>query len=108
MLAPLVVVGVAVLLLWGVGRARQAVAASFVGLAVASFVVPSWGRGTNQVALALTARSQFGPALAGTLNPMSARYGVPPVLLLAAPSPSAPAPPGPAASSWPAPCAPAS
>ena len=82
-LAPLVFVVVAVALLRGLRPAKQALAASFVGLAVVSFVVPSWGRGTNQVALALTGRSQFGPALAGTYNPMSARYGVAPVLLLA-------------------------
>ncbi len=82
-LAPVVVVVVAVALLRGLSRAKQTLAASFVGLAVVSFVVPSWGRGTDQVALALSARSQFGPALAGTYNPMSARYGVAPVLLLA-------------------------
>ncbi len=82
-LAPVLVVGLVVILVSGLDRSRQALAASLVTLAVVSFVVPAWGRGTNQVALALTARSQFGAALAGTYNPMSARYGVPPVLFLA-------------------------
>ena len=67
----------------GVARSRRVLAAALVASAVACFVVPAWGRGTNQVAVALTARSMFGAAFAGHYNPMSGRYGVAPVLALA-------------------------
>jgi hypothetical protein len=83
LVAPVLVVGGLILAGRGVARSRRLLAAALVGSGVACFVVPAWGRGTNQVAVALTARSMFGAAFAGHYNPMSGRYGVAPVLALA-------------------------
>ena len=81
--APLVVLVGLAALLPGIGRRKQGVVAAFMALAVASFVVPVWGRGTNQVALALPLHSIFGAAQAGHYSPMATRYSVTPILLLA-------------------------
>jgi hypothetical protein len=77
-----VLVGLA-LLLPGLDRRRQVVVCTFVGLALLAFLVPVWGRGTNQVALQLPAHSIFGAAQAGRYDPMATRYSVVPILLLA-------------------------
>jgi hypothetical protein len=82
-MVPVVALVGLVLLLAGSGRRNQLLAIALVGLALVCFLVPAWGRGTNQVALALTARTIFGPAQAGRYNPMSTRYVVAPVFLLA-------------------------
>ncbi len=81
--APLVVLVGLAALGTGIGRRKQGVAASFVGLALAAFLVPVWGRGTNQVALSLPLHSIFGAAQAGRYDPMATRYSVVPILLLA-------------------------
>jgi hypothetical protein len=81
--APLVVLVGLAALLPGIGRRKQGVVVAFVVLALAAFVVPVWGRGTNQVALALPLHSIFGAAQAGHYSPMATRYSVVPILLLA-------------------------
>jgi hypothetical protein len=81
--APLLVLGLIAALLPGLSRRRAELVVAFTALAVIAFVVPVWGRGTNQVALALRLHSLLGPAQAGHYNPMSSRYSVAPVFLLA-------------------------
>jgi hypothetical protein len=81
--APLVVLLGLAALLPGIGRRKQGVVVAFVALALASFLVPVWGRGTNQVALVLPLHSIFGSAQAGHYSPMATRYSVVPILLLA-------------------------
>jgi hypothetical protein len=81
--APLVVLVGLAALLPGIGRRKQGVVAAFVALALASFLVPVWARGTNQVALVLPLHSIFGSAQAGRYSQGATRYSVVPILLLA-------------------------
>jgi hypothetical protein len=81
--APLLVLAILLAFLPGITRRQQALAATFAAFAIPSFVVPTWGRGTNQVELVLSAHSIFGPAAAGHFDPMASRYSVAPVMLLA-------------------------
>ena len=82
-MAPLLVLVALAMLLPGVPRPKQVLAVAFVALAMATFVIPVWGRGTNQVTLSLTAHSIFGPGQAGHYNPMATRYSVVPIFMLA-------------------------
>jgi hypothetical protein len=69
-LAPLIVVAMLVLLAWGAGRRAQVMAGVFTVFAVVLYVVPVWGRGTNQV-------------LVHEVYVSNQRYAVVPVMLLA-------------------------
>jgi hypothetical protein len=77
----IVLIGLA-LLLPGLARRQQALMATLTALSLPCFLVPTWGRGTNQVELVLSAHSIFGPAQAGQFDPMASRYSVAPVMLL--------------------------
>jgi hypothetical protein len=69
-LAPLLVLALLALAARGVGRRAQVMAGAFAALAVVFYVVPVWGRGTNQ--LVMWANIYFDQ-----------RYAVVPVMLLA-------------------------
>ncbi len=77
--APIVILAIFALLLRGVERAHQLLAGTFLVLAIVTFVVPVWGRGTQIVALSPSDKGFFA---VGTYLP-TGRFSVVPVIMLA-------------------------
>jgi hypothetical protein len=82
--APVLVLGILLAASIGVGRRRQVLALAFIGVGVAGLLLPVWGRGTGATAIAIPATTIFGPhPRAGQYDPLSARFSVIPVMMIA-------------------------